>query len=142
MVQQFWDALAANTLRGSVSFTHNTYLKLFVLEVVATGAQLKDDNGRPYDAMLIDEGQDMNGVTKQLLLSQRCHQVWVGDPHQHINSFNFCSNALQRIAAMPGVQRYTLSQSFRLGPAPAEVANRCGGGPGWLGVLGWCCWWW
>ena len=43
-------------------------------------------NGLPYDCILIDEAQDLNGLTAQLLLAQPGVKVVVGDPHQHIVS--------------------------------------------------------
>ena len=43
-------------------------------------------NGLPYDCILIDEAQDLNRLTAQLLLAQPGVKVVVGDPHQHIVS--------------------------------------------------------
>lgn len=79
ITQQFWDRLVANSLQGTVSFTHNVYLKMFAMEVAANNVQLRNASGRSYDVILIDEAQDMNGVTSQILLSQECTRVLVGD---------------------------------------------------------------
>jgi hypothetical protein len=46
------------------------------------------------------------------------------DRHRHIYGFNFCIDALSMVAQRPSVQHLPLSQSFRLGPNVAEVANR------------------
>jgi hypothetical protein len=78
IAQQFWDAFVQNRLYGRVTFVHNSYLKPFQLEAVAEGLQLCDAQGRPYDAILVDEARDMNGVTMALLLAQRCTQLWAG----------------------------------------------------------------
>jgi superfamily I DNA/RNA helicase len=78
IAQQFWDALVANSLVGRVTFTHNCYLKMFELEVAAKKLQLCDDKGQCYDVILVDEAQDMNGVTMNLLLTQWCGQLWAG----------------------------------------------------------------
>lgn len=40
-------------------FHHNTYLKMFVMELVAGQRTLVDASGQPYDVILIDEAQDM-----------------------------------------------------------------------------------
>jgi superfamily I DNA/RNA helicase len=72
---QFWDAFVQNRLYCRVTFVHNCYLKLYQLELAATGQQLRDGAGRPYDAILVDEAQDMNDVTMALLLAQRCTQL-------------------------------------------------------------------
>lgn len=52
-----------------------------------------------------------------------------GDPYQQIYGFNNSANALQEAAVTAAelgvpVKRFALSQSFRFGPAVAEVANR------------------
>jgi superfamily I DNA/RNA helicase len=78
IARQFWDAFVQNRLYGKVTFVHNCYLKLFQLELTATGQQLCGADGRPYDAILVDEAQDMNGVTMAVLLAQNCTQLWAG----------------------------------------------------------------
>lgn len=69
--------------------------------------------------------QDVNLMTYQLLLSQKCTIMFVGDRRQHIYAFNFAMDALRAAADEPHRRKkaFTLSHSFRLGPAVAEVAN-------------------
>lgn len=64
-------------------------------------------------------------MTYQLLLSQKCTIMFVGDRRQHIYAFNFAMDALRAAADEPHRRKkaFTLSHSFRLGPAVAEVAN-------------------
>lgn len=99
------------------------------MDLAMSAAQFEDQ----FDAILIDEAQDMNAVTLQMLMTQTCTRILVGDRYQHIYSFNFCSNALDgdaeaaaaRAGTLPSsILRFSLTNSFRLGPAVAEVANR------------------
>jgi hypothetical protein len=59
--------------------------------------------------------QDVNPVTYQLLMSQRCTVVLVGDKHQHIYGFNNAMDALAAAALEPNRPKrsFTLSHSFR-----------------------------
>ncbi|CAN9508137.1 unnamed protein product [Ophioblennius macclurei] len=90
--------------------THDGYLKLW---------QLK--NPRPclsdkYDVLFIDEAQDCNPAIMDVLLSQRCGKILVGDPHQQIYTFKGAVNAL---SVTEHTHIYYLTQSFRFG---AEIA--------------------
>lgn len=71
--------------------------------------------------------QDVNPVTYQLLMSQKCTIMFVGDRRQHIYGFDDAMDALSAAAAEPNRHKkaFTLSHSFRLGDSVAEVANRC-----------------
>lgn len=80
--------------------------------------------------------QDINPVTYQLIMSQRCVVLFVGDQHQHIYGFNNAVDGFALLAAEQPeghAQALTLSHTFRLGPAVAEAANR------WVAVLLWTC---
>ncbi|XP_072233654.1 F-box DNA helicase 1 isoform X2 [Leuresthes tenuis] len=90
--------------------THDGYLKLWQLQ-----------NPKPclsdrYDALFIDEAQDCTPAIMDVMLSQSCGKILVGDPHQQIYTFRGAVNALH-------VQNHThifyLTQSFRFG---AEIA--------------------
>jgi F-box protein 18 (helicase) len=130
VAQQMWEAIANNTCKP-LKFSHNTYLKQFSDALVDRHGILRNWRGQPYQVILMDEAQDINKVTLQMLLSQPCLRVLVGDRHQHIYSFNFCANALEGAAAAAAaagrpsrVRSYSLSSSFRLGFAVAAVANK------------------
>lgn len=97
--------------QGWVPFKHDHYLKLW---------QLRD----PYieaDFVLFDEAQDANPVLLAAIAAQKhCQLVFVGDSQQQIYEFTGAINAL---ANVPVEHRTFLTQSFRFGPAIADVAN-------------------
>ncbi len=98
-------------LRGSLRFDHDHYLKLWQLG----GAVI------PADFILFDEAQDVRPVFRAIVEAQAAQQVWVGDSAQAIYEWTGAVNALEQMRAD---QRCYLTQSFRFGPAVAEVANR------------------
>jgi hypothetical protein len=98
---------------GSLPFKHDHYLKIWHLSGPKINA----------DFILFDEAQDANPVLVAIVEAQTHAQVvWVGDSQQAIYEFTGAVNALQKVAAP---QKAFLSQSFRFGPAVAEVANHC-----------------
>jgi len=98
---------------GSLPMTHDGYLKLY---------QLSQPNLSSYDGILFDEVQDVNPVTRQIVLTQSMPWVMVGDPHQQIYRFRGAQNAMlaEGIKDKPLL---TLTQSFRFGPNVAALAN-------------------
>jgi len=95
-------------------FNHNAYLRAYAR------SQLRWD----YDVVLVDEAQDLNGVTLRLLRRAQASGaavVYVGDPHQHIYSFNGCRNAL---ASLQTEARFRLTRSFRFGHELAAAASK------------------
>ncbi|MFD4933404.1 UvrD-helicase domain-containing protein [Streptomyces virginiae] len=76
------------------------------------------------DTLFWDEAQDVNPVMEGVVraaLDQGVQVVAVGDSNQAIYGFRGASDAL---AKLPVDARATLTQSFRFGPAVAEVGNR------------------
>lgn len=95
---------------GVIEHSHSPYMKRWSLDL----PQL------PYDYLLIDEAQDLDGLTRGVLLSQKSTQaVTVGDPNQAIYSWRGATNALDDFEG----ERTFLTQSFRFGDAIAERAN-------------------
>lgn len=94
--------------------THDGYLKLYQLS--------KPMLAHRYSAILFDEAQDANPVTSNVILSQPCIVIFVGDRHQQIYRFRGADNALD-IAQMDDAKRLYLTNSFRFGPKVAMVAN-------------------
>ncbi|KAI5617960.1 F-box DNA helicase 1 isoform X1 [Silurus asotus] len=90
--------------------THDGYLKLWQLQK----PELED-----YDAIFIDEAQDCTPVIMDIMLSQACGKILVGDPHQQIYTFRGAVNALH---AVPHTHLYYLTQSFRFGSEIAYVS--------------------
>ncbi|MFJ5143041.1 UvrD-helicase domain-containing protein [Streptomyces sp. NPDC088707] len=76
------------------------------------------------DVLFWDEAQDVNPVLEGVVraaLDQGVQVVAVGDSNQAIYGFRGASDAL---AKLPVDARATLTQSFRFGPAVADVGNR------------------
>uniref|UniRef100_A0A8C5BKJ5 DNA 3'-5' helicase n=1 Tax=Gadus morhua TaxID=8049 RepID=A0A8C5BKJ5_GADMO len=86
------------------------YLKLWQLK------EPKPCLSDSYDVIFIDEAQDCTPAIMDVLLSQRCAKVLVGDPHQQIYTFRGAVNALR---TAPHTHLFYLTQSFRFG---AEIA--------------------
>ncbi|WP_250008758.1 UvrD-helicase domain-containing protein [Actinoplanes sp. M2I2] len=102
---------------GQFPFQHDHYLKMWSLLSPTIDA----------DYVLFDEAQDADPVIAQIIQSQSCQQVAVGDRHQAIYGWRGAVDALEN---WPAAQRLQLTQSWRFGPAIAEEANT------WLAVLG------
>ncbi|MFK4214037.1 UvrD-helicase domain-containing protein [Streptomyces sp. NPDC030920] len=98
---------------GRLRFEHDHYMKLWAMTSPQLGA----------DFVLLDEAQDTNPVLEEVFLAQDTQRVCVGDPAQQIYGWR---NARDVMTGFPAEQ-LRLTQSFRFGPAIAEVANR------WLG---------
>ncbi|XP_015207870.2 F-box DNA helicase 1 isoform X1 [Lepisosteus oculatus] len=89
--------------------THDGYLKLW---------QLQRPRLYRYDAIFIDEAQDCTPAIMDIVLSQPCGKILVGDPHQQIYTFRGAVNALNEV---PHTHIYYLTQSFRFGPEIAYI---------------------
>ncbi|XP_051631408.1 F-box DNA helicase 1 isoform X3 [Manacus candei] len=89
--------------------TCDGYLKLW---------QLSKPRLSGYDAVFVDEAQDCTPAIVDVVLSQPCGIILVGDPHQQIYTFRGAVNTLQ---AVPHTHVYYLTQSFRFGPEIAYV---------------------
>jgi hypothetical protein len=108
-MRRAWADLSSET--GSLPFKHDHYLKMWHLSGPRIDA----------DFILFDEAQDANPVLVDIVRQQRHAQlVWVGDSQQQIYGFTGAVNALATVGAE---QTTYLTQSFRFGPAVAEVAN-------------------
>ena len=97
---------------SSMKLPHDGYLKLWAL----SKPRLR------YDIILLDEAQDTNPLTLDLVLAQREHAgiVLVGDRHQGIYGFRKALNAMELVNAD---ERIALTQSFRFGRGIAKVAT-------------------
>ncbi|XP_060745142.1 F-box DNA helicase 1 isoform X1 [Tachysurus vachellii] len=97
------------TKEAAHHITHDGYLKLWQLQK----PELKD-----YDLIFIDEAQDCTPVIMDIMLSQSCGKILVGDPHQQIYTFRGAVNALHTVSH---THLYYLTQSFRFGSEIAYV---------------------
>ncbi|XP_070610573.1 F-box DNA helicase 1-like [Erythrolamprus reginae] len=89
--------------------THDGYLKLW---------QLQKPSLSNYDAILVDEAQDCTPAVMDIVLSQKCGVILVGDPHQQIFTFPGAVNSLLKV---PHSRIFYLTQSFRFGSEIAYV---------------------
>jgi F-box protein 18 (helicase) len=94
-----------------IGMLHDGYLKLFQLSRPRLG----------YDCILLDEAQDINPVTAEVILSQpETPKILVGDPNQQIYSFRGAQNSLARVKSS---ETLYLTGSFRFHAKIAAVAN-------------------
>lgn len=100
-----------NNPKGTLPYTHDFYVKTWQL-------------GEPYiaaDYILLDECQDSAAVLLDVIKRQtHALVVLVGDSAQAIYGWR---GAISAMAVFPDAPRTYLSQSFRFGPAIADVAN-------------------
>ena len=96
-----------------VAMTHSGYLKLYQLSKPSL----------PWDTILLDEAQDSNPVTVDIVMRQREHGarvILVGDPYQQIYEWRGAVDAMD----MFDCKTLYLTRSFRFGPTVASVANK------------------
>ena len=96
---------------SDVGMLHDGYLKLYQL----SKPKLE------YDVILLDEAQDTNPAVAEIILSQSCPKILVGDRHQQIYSFRGARNAMENIS---GSRTFYLTNSFRFGDQIARIANK------------------
>ncbi|XP_018602985.1 F-box DNA helicase 1 isoform X2 [Scleropages formosus] len=111
IAQDIWEKMQElrPTRESAHHMTHDGYLKLW---------QLQKPRLDKYDVIFIDEAQDCSPAIMDIMLSQKCGKVLVGDPHQQIYTFRGAVNALQLVQH---THLYYLTHSFRFGPEIAYV---------------------
>lgn len=110
-----WADIISKTGRLNWGRAHDYYLKLWSLDDPQMGA----------DFVLLDEAQDADPVQLQIVLNQKKYGtqvVVVGDEQQVLYEWRGAVNALQQFESA-GAELAFLTQSFRFGPAVADVAN-------------------
>ncbi|WP_022665444.1 UvrD-helicase domain-containing protein [Desulfospira joergensenii] len=102
-----------------IGMLHDGYLKLYQLS-----SPVLD-----YDCILLDEAQDINPVTRDIIFRQSgslnrpghpASIILVGDSHQQIYSFRGANDTLKNIRA---AKTLFLTQSFRFDSNIARIAN-------------------
>ena len=108
VAHQLWNLMI--DAGSDVPMTHDAYLKLYQLSrpQISTGF------------IMLDEGQDTNPVTWDIVRRQTCPITIVGDRYQSIYQFRGAINAMDHAQAETVLP---LTQSFRFGPKLARVAN-------------------
>lgn len=97
---------------SAVPLGHDGYLKLWALQEPRLDAL--------FDYLMVDEAQDLNPVLVEVVRSQSCQRVVVGDGHQSIYQWRGAVNAME---TLPGEVR-RLTMSFRFGSEIAASAWR------------------
>ena len=108
---------------GRFPVTHDHYLKAYAL----THPHL------PGDVIMLDEAQDSNPCVAAMVCEQARYGtqlIMVGDQNQAIYGWRGATDAMRDFSQQSGVTVLSLTQSFRFGPAIAEVGNQ------WLTILG------
>lgn len=108
IAHQLWNRMV--DVADEVPMPHDGYLKLFQLSQPSLAV----------DYLMLDEGQDTNPVTWDIVKRQACPVVIVGDKYQSIYQFRGAFNAMDLTKAD---QEFPLTQSFRFGPGVARIAN-------------------
>jgi F-box protein 18 (helicase) len=96
---------------NKIGMIHDGYLKLYQLS-------------KPYldyDYILLDEAQDTTPAVSDIIISQSCKKIFVGDPHQQIYTFRGAENAMEKIDAE---QTLYLTNSFRFTREIAEIGTK------------------
>lgn len=109
IVSRVW--LSIVNLDTKTKMTHDVYLKLFHLSNPVLD----------YDIIYLDEAQDSNAVTLDIVLKQKAQIIIVGDKYQAIYEWRGAINAFDYIP--DNFTKLTLSQSFRFGEKIASKAN-------------------
>lgn len=110
VARDVWSAMLDGRM-ADVRLPHDGYLKLF---------QMEQPLLRGFDTILVDEAQDLNLCTFDIVCRHRAGIVMVGDGAQAIYSFRGAMNALTIFEAD---ERLSLTRSFRFGEGIAAVAN-------------------
>jgi F-box protein 18 (helicase) len=97
---------------SQLPMTHNGYLKLYALSNPCLSQK--------YDCVMLDEAQDASPVFLQVVLSQQCSKIVIGDPHQSIYAFAGAKNSMSSVES---TRTLWLSRVFRFGGAIAHCAN-------------------
>ena len=103
--------------RGRINITHNFYLKLFHIEVLADRIVID-----PVDVLILEEAQDLTqimiDITDKYITSQR---IFIGDSYQSILQFAGSIDVLGRNAASS--TNLQLTKSFRVNVEDARVVQ-------------------
>ncbi|MEU9168556.1 UvrD-helicase domain-containing protein [Streptomyces sp. NPDC048420] len=95
---------------NKIFFDHDDYLKIWALS----------DPRLNFDTIFFDEAQDINPVLKKVIQDQEAQIIVVGDSNQAIYEFR---GAIDALKDWPADVVLPLTQSWRFGPAVAEVGN-------------------
>lgn len=106
-VQRVWDCMFCTR---QIKVSHDAYLKYYQLQ----NPKLE------YDIIMLDEVQDCTDCILDILMSQHCTRIVVGDRYQQIYSFKNVNDPFTYIRDRShfnghDTNRFKLSKSFRMG---------------------------
>ncbi len=110
VAREVWQRMT-DARERDIRLPHDGYLKLFQMERPVL---------RGHDLIAVDEAQDLNPCTFDIVRGQSMPIVMVGDSAQAIYSFRGATNAL---ALFDAQERLPLTRSFRFGRGIASLAN-------------------
>ncbi|MDE3076570.1 MAG: ATP-dependent helicase [Chloroflexota bacterium] len=117
IAQRVWDQDITQP-DGIIPMDFDYFLKAYALT----------DPELPGDVILLDEAQDSNACTADLVRKQATKYgkqvVMVGDTYQQLYAWRLAINAMSGFAEMDGVTVLNLSKSFRFGQGIADEANK------------------
>ena len=110
LAKKLWEL--KKNIDSEVKVEHDFYLKLFELS--------KENLSSKYDIVMLDEAQDSNMVTFNIVKSLGIDKVvMVGDPHQQMYSWRKALNILDLFEG----KEYKLTTSFRVSQNIANISN-------------------
>lgn len=110
LATRLW-SMVTDTQNNQARMPHDGYVKLM---------QLSGEAPR-FDWIMLDEAQDTNPATLDIVLNSRGGKILVGDRHQKIFGFRRAVNAMAKVA---GAEKHALTQSWRLGSVVANAATQ------------------
>lgn len=97
-----------------IGIPHDAYLKMWALKKPVLSK---------YTHIILDEAQDSNPVTAEVIERQRhAKRLLIGDPHQSIYLFRGAVNAMEHFESI-GATVLPMPNTWRFGPAIADMAN-------------------
>lgn len=108
LAEEVWAKMCDPT--SPFKMPHDGYFKLYQLSRPRL----------PGDYLMVDEFQDTNPVTLDIIRRQPQPVIVVGDPYQSIYAFRGAVNAMKTYKAD---SQFSLSSSYRFGPSVAQIAN-------------------
>lgn len=120
---EYWDKLTND--KNDVKMTHDVYLKLFQLSKPELTTHIRENFATkviPYQTIYLDEAQDSNPVTLDIILNQKSQLILVGDEYQSIYEWRGAVNAMQNLP--DDFVHLHLTESFRFTQDIADLATR------------------
>lgn len=109
-IELLWNGiLSKNT---PIPYLHEYYLKEY---------QLSKPDLSGYDYIFVDEAQDLTLCMCDIVLSQSCKKVFIGDPYQEVYKWRHSVNIIAELENK--YDSFKLTKSFRCSDSVAKSAN-------------------